>query len=103
MTKQTPIPPAEPDPTEELLRALIAECSAMIREQVRPAFDATAERHEKCGYAAAAVSLVKIAARVGDTVARLRGEAAPELRQRITVERIQRLSPANPQERGEGG
>jgi hypothetical protein len=99
MTKQTLILPPEPETTETLLQGLIAECGAMIREQFRPAIDATDDRYEKCGYANTAINLVKIATKVGDTVARLRGQAEPELRQRITVERIQRLS-TNP---GEGG
>jgi hypothetical protein len=99
MTKQTLIPPTEPETTEVLLQGLIAECHAMIREQFRPAIDATDDRLKKCDYASTAIDLVKVATRVGDTVARLRGQAEPEMRQRITVERISRLS----NNRGEGG
>lgn len=97
MNRQTPTPPN--DITEELLHGLIAECGAMIREQVRPAFDSFEEPHRKSEMVRAAVELVQTGAKVGEAIARLRGQAAPELRQRITVERIQRLSTLQ----GEGG
>jgi hypothetical protein len=97
MTKQ--IPSNAEDPTEALLLDLIGECRAMLREQVRPSFDTAEDIHDRRESVSAAISLAKTGAKLSDAIARLRGgHPAPELRQRITVEKIQRLSNA-----GEGG
>jgi hypothetical protein len=77
-----------PDHTEALLQGLIAECGEMIRGQLRPAMDAAEAHYEKCAYAEAAVSLVKIAARAGEAVARLRGGPGAQTQHRIIVERL---------------
>jgi hypothetical protein len=61
-----------------------------------PAFEAMADNS---ALVSCAVERVQTGAKVGETIARLGGHTAPELRQPITVERIQRLSP---QEGGEG-
>lgn len=83
---------SEPDDypltTEELLHGLIAECTDMIRTQLRPGMDAEADPDAKWGYANAVSNLVKIAAQAGDTVARLRGHRA-ETRHRIIVQRLE--------------
>lgn len=92
MRKQKLFRPNGTDITEDLLQGLIAECGEMIRAQVRPAFDAVAEAHHKSMMVRSAVDLVQTGAKVAEAIARLRGQAEPELRQRITVERIQRLS-----------
>jgi len=98
MKKQTLLPPSQ-DVTEALLQGLIAECGAMIRDQLRPALDANDKVHEKSSLVQDAVALMKTGARVAEAIARLRGQPAPELRQRITVERVQSLSTGE----GEGG
>lgn len=76
------------DRTEALLQELIAECGAIIRTQLRPAIDAASEPHHKWNYAEAAVGLVKIAARAGEAVARLRGGSGAQSQHRIIVERL---------------
>lgn len=73
---------------EILLQGLIAECGEIIRLQLRPAIAASTNHHHVYSYTEAAVSLVKIAARAGETVARLRGGGSAETRHRITVERL---------------
>jgi hypothetical protein len=99
MTKQTQTPLRTDDPTERLLQDLIAECHAMLQEQVRPSFDTGEDLHDRSACVTAAIGLAETGAKLADAIARLRGGQAPELRQRITVERIQRLSDT----RGEGG
>ena len=76
------------DETEILLRGLIAECGAMIREQLRPAMDAQGDPLKKGYLVADAVHLMTTSGVLADAIARLRGQPAPELRQRITVERV---------------
>lgn len=96
MTKQ--ITPRTDDITERLLQDLIAECHAMLREQVRPSFDTGEDLHDRRASVNSAIGLAETGAKLSDAIARLRGGPAPELRQRIMVERVQRLSNA-----GEGG
>ncbi len=84
---------------EALLEGLIAECHAIIRDDVLP-LARSSKDNEKIHYLHAVNSLMESAVALGDAVGRLRGTAPqPELRQRITVERIQRLSNSD----GEGG
>jgi hypothetical protein len=100
MKKQT----ALTDTTEDQLRALIAECHQIIREQIVP-YAASAESDtNRRFYMGSVVDLVRIAAAVGDTIGRLRAGGAIEQRQRITVERVQTAPalPACPTPRGEG-
>jgi len=80
--------------TEALLQGLIAECGEIIRSQIRPAMAAAESHHQTSAYADAVVALVRISARAGETVARLRGGGGSETRHRITVERVSQ---------GEGG
>jgi hypothetical protein len=73
--------------TEALLRGLIAECGAMIREQLRPAIDSQDDIYRKGHLVADAVRLMETGGALAEAIARLRGQPAPEQRQRITVER----------------
>jgi hypothetical protein len=87
------IPPsteANPDHTEALLQGLIAECHQIIRDVVVPAAQGAGTDSDRRYYLNSVVDLVRIANASGDTVARLRGGVHQELRQRITVERIER-------------
>jgi hypothetical protein len=93
--KKEPVLVESPDSTEALLQSLIAECHAIIRDDVMPAARAMTEDFERRRYYESVVALVGIAAGVGDTLARLRGGAMAESRQRITVERIETV-PAQP-------
>ena len=80
--------------TEDLLRGLIAECGAMIREQIRPAIDNEEDVYRKGRLVGDVVRLVDISAKLAESIARLRGHPAPEQRQRITVERVQTIGHA---------
>jgi hypothetical protein len=89
-----------PDPTEALMQDLIAECQAVIREAVLPGMRDATDHHHRRFYIHSIKEIMDRAVNLSDAIGRLRGTApVPELRQKITVERIQRLSP--PQ--GEGG
>jgi hypothetical protein len=100
MKKQTILPPAVPDETEALLQGLIAECQAIIRDAVLPGIRETDDHHDRRLYIHSVTDLVEGATKLSDAIGRLRGTApTPEVRQRITVEKIQRLSTAE----GEGG
>ena len=83
MTQQ----PSEAEPTESLLRGLIAECGEMVRTQLRPGMEADDDAGIKWGYAKAVSDLVKIAAQAGEAVARLRGGGG-ETRHRVIVQRL---------------
>jgi len=79
-----------PDTTEALLEGLIAECHAMIRDVILPAARA-ADHADRRQYLGSANHLMDSAVKLGDAIGRLRGTAPlPELRQRITVEKIER-------------
>jgi hypothetical protein len=98
MKKQTILPPE--DPAETLLLCLIADCQAIIRENVLPGLADTGEAHNRRMYIHSVTDMVGSAVKLSDAIGRLRGVVpVPEMRQRITVEKIQRLSPPE----GEGG
>jgi hypothetical protein len=100
MKTQTVLPPTDHDQTEALLQGLIAECHAIIREAVLPGIRETDDHHARRYYIHSVTDLVESATKLGDAIGRLRGTApTPEVKQRITVERIQRLSAPE----GEGG
>lgn len=93
--------------TEAMLEGLIAECHAMIRDVIRPAIR-DADPEDARAFLASACGLMESAGRLGDAVGRLRGGG--QVRQRITVERVEKLPSAKarpvPQlsaPRGEGG
>lgn len=76
---------------EALLEGLIAECHAMIRDVIRPGM-AECDHDDRREYLASASGLMDSAVKLGDVVGRLRGNGAtPEVRQRITVEKVQSL------------
>jgi len=102
---------ADTGTTEALLEGLIAECHSIIRDLVRPAY-ADASAIERAGHIHAVTDLAESAVKLGDAIGRLRGVApGPEVRQRITVEKVHALPAAKggkpvPQlsaPRGEGG
>ncbi len=101
MKKQILLPPE--DPAETLLLALMADCRAIIRDNVLPGMAGADEHHYRRFYMHSVSEVMGCAVQLSDAIGRLRGVMpAPEMRQRITVERVepaQRLSP--PQ--GEGG
>jgi hypothetical protein len=92
----------EADTTEALLRGLIAECGAMIREQLRPAIDSQDDIYRKGHLVADAVRLMQTGGALAEAIARLRGQPAPEQRQRITVERIVSGAPVPALSTGKG-
>lgn len=91
MKKQTLLPPE--DITEALLHGLIADCQAVIRDTVLTGIGDAVEHHHRRMYISSVNELVDSAVKLSDAITRLRGNApVPEMRQRITVEKIQRLS-----------
>jgi hypothetical protein len=78
----------EADETETLLRGMIAECGIMIRDQLRPAMDDQEDVYLKGHLVTNAVRLMQTGGSLAESIGRLRGNPAPEQRQRITVERV---------------
>jgi hypothetical protein len=79
--------------TEALLEGLIAECHGIVRDLIRPEY-ARATAIDRSGYIHAVSALADSAVKLGDAIGRLRGPVpAPEVRQRITVEKVQVLPP----------
>ncbi len=78
------------DPIESQLQALIAECHRIIRDVVVPSAEQARTVDDRLRCLDTVTQLVRDAAMVGDTVARLRGGFTEERRQRIVVERIER-------------
>jgi hypothetical protein len=77
------------DPAEALLHALIAECHAIIRDDVMPSSRTTHDSDERRRYYNSVTHLVGIATGAVDAITRLRGGTTNgQMRQRITVERI---------------
>jgi hypothetical protein len=92
--------PTAPDQTETLLQGLITECHAVIRDVVLPGIRDVDDHNSRRYYIRSVTDLVESATKLSDAIGRLRGTApTPEVRQRITVERVQRLSTPE----GEGG
>lgn len=93
MKKQTIFPPADHDQTEALLQGLIAECQTIIRDVVLPGIRETDDHSHRRYYIHSITDLVESATKLGDAIGRLRGTTPePEVRQRITVERVQKLA-----------
>lgn len=100
MKTQTILPPVDQDPTEALLQGLIAECQVIIREAVLPGLREATDLHQRRSCIHSITDLMDGATKLSDAIGRLRGTApTQEFKQRITVERIQRLSTPE----GEGG
>ena len=90
------IAPQPEDPIEALLQGLIAECHAIIRDEILPA--ARDDKYKSFqNHISDVTHVMDTAVKLADAVGRLRRPEppAPELRQRITVEKIQSL-PAPP-------
>jgi hypothetical protein len=93
MKKQTTLPSTAPDQTEALLQGLIAECQSIIRDVVLPGIRETDDHGHRRYYIHSITDLVESATKLGDAIGRLRGtQPQPEIRQRITVERVQKLA-----------
>jgi len=105
-TPNDPLEDTHDDPTEALLHGLIAECHAAIRDVIMPAAR-QAEHSDRRHYIGSVTHLMDSAVKLGDAIGRLRGTAPqPEMRQRITVEKIQTLPSQSRRissTRGEGG
>ena len=89
------LPPEEkqalqPFGTEALLDSLIEECRRLVREVATPSMAAMTDPLERRLFMQSAVSFIEAGAKVGDTVARLRGGATvqPETRHRVFVEHV---------------
>jgi hypothetical protein len=82
------------------LQGLIAECQAIIREAIVPGIREASDAHDHRLCIHSVTDLVESATKLSDAIGRLRGTApTSEIRQRITVEKVQRLSTPE----GEGG
>jgi hypothetical protein len=95
--------PGEIEEAEALLCGLIAECGAMIREQIRPAITSEEDVYRKGHLVSDAVRLMQTGGGLAEAIAHLRGYPAPEQRQRITVERLITGTPVLSLPNGEGG
>jgi len=92
------VPSTEPaDPTEALLQGLIAQCHAVIRDDILPAAR-DGKYDDWHDHISDITDVMETAVRLADAVGRLRRPepAPPELRQRITVEKIQSLPAPKP-------
>jgi hypothetical protein len=91
MKHQVTPPPEITATTEALLEGLIAECHAIIRDGILPAVQAGKYDHWH-NHIQDVTDMMEAAVKLADAVGRLRRpEPPPELRQRITVEKIQSL------------
>jgi hypothetical protein len=90
-----PLPVAQsnnsPEDTEALLNSLIAECREYVRAVGEQFSLPETDPHTRWKFMEMIIELVKTGAFVGDAIAKLRGGASGELRQRIIVERIAAL------------
>jgi len=107
MSNAKPAPAiSAPDPAEALLLGLIHECHAVMRDALAPAVREAPDRHDRSSAISDILSLTRACSELGDSVARLRRggeEKPPEMRQRITVERVQSGAPVPILSAGEGG
>jgi hypothetical protein len=101
----TPEPPAG-DAAETELTALIAECRFFMREVAFQSARLACDVTDRVRFIQSAGEMAQIGARVGETLAKLRGagnERVEERRQRIIVERVERgAARAHPGGGGEG-
>jgi hypothetical protein len=84
--------------TEDLLNSLIVECREYVRAIAAQFANPETDPLLRWQIMERMMELVKTGASVGETVAKLRGGGASELRQRIIVERSVSVPPG-----GEGG
>jgi len=79
--------PEAREETEALLNSLIAECRGYVRVIGAHFEDPATDPHVRWKFMEMVMELVKTSAIAGETVAKLRGGAVSETRQRIIVER----------------
>lgn len=80
--------------TETLLNGLIAECHHMMRAIAIPSACQSADVMTRQGFMTSAMDLAVTGAKLGKTVAKLRGAGSiTELRQRRIVEEVERTLP----------
>ena len=91
--------------TETLQNALIEECRFLMREVAFHSMRLTPDADDRLRFMSAAESLAVTGAKVGETVAKLRGGngVVEERRQRILVEHIQTIAAPQLSAGGEGG
>jgi len=103
---ETPAPQACPSPeTERLLNGLIEECRFLMREVAFHSARLTPNASDRIRFLTAAGSLATTGAKVGETIARMRGGVVvEERRQRMIIEHVQTVaSSATPSVAGGGG
>jgi hypothetical protein len=90
--------------TETLLNALIEECRFLMREVAFHSMRLTSVADDRLRFMSAAESLAVTGAKVGETVAKLRGGncVVEERRQRILVEHVQTVATPQLSAGGEG-
>lgn len=97
MSKTKPVAAeATQDEAEALLLGLIQQCHAVIHDSLAPAVRDAEEPLDVSNHVRSIVSLADAGCKLSDAIRRLRGggeERPPELRQRITVERLQSGAP----------
>jgi hypothetical protein len=88
MSQPPALPAAEalPDAVEDELNAMIGEARQIIRDFIVPSGKQCTDRYDRIAFLDEAMHLMTAAAKIGDTIARLRGGAAPETRHRLVVE-----------------
>ena len=91
------IAPQTEDPTEALLQGLIAQCRAIIQDEILPAARA-GQYKDWQSHIRDVTDVMDTAVKLADAVGRLRRPEPPppEMRQRITVEKIQSLPAPKP-------
>jgi hypothetical protein len=91
--------------TESLMQGLIREVHTIVREDIRPVIAEIDEPNNKVHMIGSAIRMIGCAVSISDAINRLHGGgvAAPEIRQRITVERVASAPPSAIQQQGEGG
>lgn len=93
-----PLPPTDAAPvydTETLLNGLIADLRDLLRDVAFRTACLTPDPDDRFRFLASAQHLARTGAKVGDTIARLRGGNAPPApmrHQRITVEHVQTIT-----------
>ena len=108
-----PMPPVElvapareapPPDTETLLNALIAECRFLMHEVAFHSMRLTPDADDRLRFMSAAESMAITGAKVGESVAKLRGgtTVVEERRQHMLVEHVQRVVATQPAPEGEG-
>jgi len=95
---------AAPPDTETLLNGLIEECRFLMREVAFHSMRLTSDVDDRLRFMSAAESMAMTGAKVGESVAKLRGgtTVVEERRQHMLVEHVQRVVATQPIPEGEG-